>query len=109
MKKAAVFPSNQKEFQLELLELQIAQENKISHENIVFLDRTIPDALAYYRFMNLPEDKELLEALSKVCYKKVFILDCLTLVQDYARTEDEAAQKKIDALISEVMNHFLSL
>ena len=93
---------NQKKFQLEILEMQIAQENKIPHEDIVFLDRAIPDALAYYRFLNLPEDKKLLEALSNACYKKVFILDCLTLVKDYARTEDETAQKKIHALISEV-------
>ena len=93
---------NQKKFQLEILEMQIAQENKISHGDIIFLDRAIPDALAYYRFLNLSVDKELLEALSNACYKKVFILDCLTLVKDYARTEDEAAQKKIHVLISEV-------
>jgi len=93
---------NQKKFQLEILEMQIAQENKISREDVVFLDRAIPDTLAYYRFLNLPEDKKLLEALSNAWYKKVFILDCLTLVKDYARTEDEAAQKKIHALISEV-------
>ena len=85
---------NPKKFQLEILEMQFAQEDKISHEDIVFLDRASPDDLAYYRFLNLPEDKELLEALSNACYKKVFILDCLALVKDYARTEDEATQKK---------------
>ena len=37
--------------------MQIAQENKISHDGVIFLDRAIPNALAYYRFMNLPEDK----------------------------------------------------
>jgi predicted ATPase len=58
--------------------------------------------LAYYRFLNLPPDKKLLEALTKVVYKKVFILDRLPLVPDYARTEDEAAQKEIDKLLTEV-------
>ena len=48
---------NQKKFQLKSLEMQIAQENKISHDDVIFLDRAIPNALAYYRFMNLPEDK----------------------------------------------------
>lgn len=33
--------------------MQIAQVNKISHKNIVFLDRAIPDTLPYYRFLNL--------------------------------------------------------
>ena len=35
-------------------------------------------------------------------YKKVFVLDRLPIVQDYARIEDEKAQKKIHELIIEV-------
>ena len=92
----------QKEFQLGVLNMQIEQENQISPDVQVFLDRAIPDALAYYRFLNLPEDEKLTAALRTVFYKKVFILDCLTLVKDYARTEDEAAQKKIHALLVDV-------
>src|SRR5688572_11246402 len=91
----------QKEFQLGVLDMQIEQEDQISPDVQVFLDRAIPDALAYYRFLNLPEDEKLTEALRTVSYKKVFILDCLLLVKDYARTEDEAAQKKIHALLVE--------
>lgn len=74
--------------------MQIEQENQILPDVLVFLDRAIPDALAYCRFLNLQEDEKLTEALRTVSYKKVFILDCLQLVKDYARTEDEAAQKK---------------
>ena len=93
---------NQQEFQSGVLEMQMEQENQISPDVQVFLDRAIPDALAYYRFLNLPEDEKLTEALRTVSYKKVFILDCLSLVKDYARTEDAAAQKKIHALLMEV-------
>jgi len=92
---------NQREFQLGVLDMQIEQENQISPDVLVFLDRAIPDALAYYRFLNLPEDEKLTEALRTVSYKKVFVLDCLPLVKDYARTEDAAAQKKIHALLIE--------
>ncbi len=92
----------QREFQLGVLDMQIEQENQILPDVLVFLDRAIPDALAYYRFLNLPEDEKLTEALRTVSYKKVFILDCLPLVKDYARTEDETAQKKIHALLIEV-------
>lgn len=35
-------------------------------------------------------------------YKKVFILDRLPLVQDYARSEDENAQKDIHELLIKV-------
>ena len=93
---------HQAEFQLGILDMQIEQEGSLSPDDVVFLDRAIPDALAYYLFMNLPQDGKLLEALNTVSYKKVFILDCLPLVQDYARIEDEAAQKKIHALLTQV-------
>ena len=52
--------------------------------------------------LNLPQDERLLEALSTVFYRKVFILDCLPLVQDYARTEDETTQKRIFVLLIQV-------
>ena len=93
---------HQAEFQLAILDMQIEQEKSLSPDDVIFLDRAIPDALAYYRFLNLPEDETLLEALRTVSYKKIFILDCLPFVKDYARTEDEAAQKKIQALLVEV-------
>ena len=93
---------NQIEFQMRVLDMQIEQESEISPDVLVFLDRAIPDALAYYRFLNLPVDKKLTEALLTVSYKKVFILDCLPLVKDYARNEDNVAQKKIQVLLIEV-------
>jgi predicted ATPase len=93
---------NQKAFQLSVLQMQIAQEKEISPEDVVFLDRAIPDALAYYRFLDLPEDETLTTALRNVSYKKIFILDRLPFVRDYARTEDEEGQKKIQELITEV-------
>ena len=93
---------NQREFQSGVLNMQIEQENQISPDILVFLDRAIPDALAYYRFLNLAEDEKLTAALRTVSYKKIFILDCLPLEKDYARTEDTAAQKKIHALLVEV-------
>lgn len=93
---------NQREFQLGVLDMQIEQENEISPNVLVFLDRAIPDALAYYRFLNLSIDEKLTEALSRVSYKKIFILDRLPLVNDYARNENEEAQKKIHILITAV-------
>ncbi len=98
--------NRQKEFQLGILNMQIQQEAELIPEDLVFLDRAIPDALAYYRFLNLEVDEKLLKALSKTSYKKIFLLDYLPLVQDYARKEDEAAQKKIHQLLTEVYESF---
>ena len=94
--------SKQNEFQLGVLEMQIEQEAALSPDEVVFLDRAIPDALAYYRLLNLEPHRKLLDALAKVSYKKIFILDTLPLVHDYARTEDEAGQKRIHALLIDV-------
>ncbi len=93
---------NQREFQLGVLDMQIEQENEIAPEVQVFLDRAIPDALAYYRFLNLTVDEILTEALKTVSYKKVFIMDYLPLKNDYARHENAEAQNKIHELITEV-------
>lgn len=82
--------------------MQIEQEAALSPDDVVFLDRAIPDALAYYRFLDLPVDEELTRALVTVYYKKVFILDLLPFVPDYARTEDQLAQKQIHELITQV-------
>ncbi len=92
---------NQVVFQQSVLDMQITQESELSLDEIVFLDRAIPDALAYYRFLGLPEDEKIREAMNKVSYKKVFILDPLPLVKDSVRTEDEIAQKKIHQLLAE--------
>ena len=94
--------SNQMEFQLGVLEMQIEQEAILSAGDMVFLDRAIPDALAYYRFLNLEVDERLTKALETASYKKIFILSLLPFVKDYARTEDEEAQKQLHSLLIEV-------
>ena len=93
---------NQKKFQGGILEMQIMQEACLKPDELVFLDRALPDALAYYRFLNIQVDDKLINALGTASYKKIFILDFLPLVNDYARREDEAAQKKIHSLITAV-------
>ena len=94
--------SNKREFQLGVLDMQIEQEAAINPKDLVFLDRAIPDALAYYKFLELEVDDILKEAMCKVNYKKIFILDKLPLVNDYARLESENDQNQIHNLITEV-------
>lgn len=93
---------NRKEFQAGILDMQILQESSLSPDELVFLDRALPDALAYYRFLDLPVDEKLEVSLKKISYKKIFILESLLLVNDYARREDKADQKRIAELIAEV-------
>ncbi|WP_026716878.1 AAA family ATPase [Flavobacterium gelidilacus] len=94
--------NNKRKFQLGVLDMQIEQEASIKTKNIVFLDRAIPDALAYYQFLELDYDEKLINAIKEVSYKKIFILDRLPFTKDYARTENEEDQEKIHQLIIDV-------
>ena len=47
---------NQEEFQLGVLHMQMEQEAQLAPEELVFLDRALPDALAYYRYLHLPNE-----------------------------------------------------
>lgn len=92
---------NKKKFQLGVLDMQIAQEASLNKDDMFFLDRAIPDAMAYYQFLELDYDEKLLNAINQVSYKKIFILDRLPFTKDYARTENEDDQKVIHQLIIE--------
>ncbi|TYB71844.1 ATP-binding protein [Bizionia saleffrena] len=93
---------NKRKFQLGVLDMQIEQEAEIDPKDLFFLDRAIPDAMAYYQFLSLDYDEKLLNAVKNTSYKKIFILDRLPFIKDYARIEDEEDQKKIHQLIIEV-------
>jgi predicted ATPase len=94
--------ANQREFQRGILQMQIEQEQSLDPNEVWFLDRALPDALAYYRFLAIEPEPELIAALKTVSYRKVFILDLLPLQKDYARTEDTEAQCRIHELLIEV-------
>lgn len=98
--------ANKRRFQRGVLEMQIEEENTLNPNDTVFLDRALPDAMAYYRFLGLEFDHDLIEMCNRFCYQTVFILDRLPLVNDYARREDEEEQKRIHDLIIEVYRSF---
>lgn len=101
-RSVAEIRSRQVEFQRNVLAMQLEQEAGLDPEEIVFLDRGLPDSLAYYRFLGLEPHPELLEALRHLRYRKAFILSLLPLHADYARTEDPDAQHRIHDLLLEV-------
>ena len=69
--------NNKRKFQLGVLDMQIKQEDAIKPNDLVFLDRAIPDAMAYYQFLMLDYDEKLLNAVKNTSCKKIFILDRL--------------------------------
>ncbi|HPF91364.1 MAG TPA: ATP-binding protein [Flavobacteriales bacterium] len=98
--------ANAESFQRGVLDMQIEEESGLDPEESVFLDRALPDAMAYYRFLDLDFDERLVDQCKKYCYRTVFILDRLPLIQDYARREDEGEQIRIHQLIIEVYRSY---
>lgn len=94
--------NNKLKFQQGVLKMQIDQEVAIDKRKVYFLDRAIPDALAYYEFLNIEVDQILKQAIKNCNYKKIFILDKLPLIKDYARIEDKNDQMIIQNLIIKV-------
>ena len=94
--------ARQSEFQRAVVDMQIEQERSLDPQQTVFLDRALPDSLAYYRFLGLAPGTALLGALAGARYATVFLLDLLPLASDYARTEDPAAQRRIHDLLGQV-------
>lgn len=94
--------ANQLAFQRGILDMQIEEENALDPKAPVFLDRALPDALAYCRFLGLEPDADYLSLIRPRVYRAVFVLDLLPLAPDYARTEDRAAQIEIHRLLTEV-------
>jgi predicted ATPase len=50
--------ANQTALQRGVLGMQLEQEKALNPDDVVFLDRALPDARAYYRFLNLSEDEK---------------------------------------------------
>ena len=68
---------NKYEFVEKVLEKRIELESQIKGDQIYFIDRGIPDGLAYYKLYKIPITKTYLAAIEKYRYDKVFFFDLL--------------------------------
>jgi len=89
-KEEGIFPwNNQPVFQLKMIERQLVAETEIQYnEGIAFLDRSIIDAIGYYRFYGLDVPEHVPGLIEQAGYKKVFFLEQLgTYANDVQRKE----------------------
>jgi predicted ATPase len=88
-------------FQKKVLDMKIDIENNLSQEDIIFFDRALPDTEAYNNLHGFDCSQELAKALRSCNYKKIFLFEPLPYKLDYARTENEEEQKKLQILLEE--------
>jgi predicted ATPase len=88
------------EFQRKVLKMKIKIENDLPKNKIIFLDRAIPDSIAYYQVCGL-NPKEVTQLCQKKQYQKIFFLEQLPVENDYARIENAETIKKLNRLLKE--------
>lgn len=66
---------------------QFSIEQAMPKDKPAFLDRALPDSIAYYRLNGKEVDGILAEVLMKASYRKIFLLDLVDFKNDEARNE----------------------
>ncbi|MDP2206918.1 MAG: ATP-binding protein [Alphaproteobacteria bacterium] len=87
-----------KQLQQDILRIKSKREAALDPAECVFMDRGMPDSMAYFRLAGL-DVAMAAQACMMFRYAAVFIFDRLPLVKDGIRAEDEAAAQKIDDML----------
>ena len=80
----------------QIYEMWVKQESGLRDAEALFLDRGLPDSLAFYRFAGL-NPNEILPDCFQHRYASVFILNRLPYQQDGIRVRDDASAAYIDS------------
>jgi predicted ATPase len=75
-------------------------ERDLAPHQLVFLDRAVPDSVAYFRLEGL-DPAEPLVLSQTFRYRHVFLLERLALLSDGIRSEDESTAARLEALLIE--------
>jgi len=75
-------------------------EARLSSNELIFLDRAVPDSIAYYRLNGLSSAEPFKKA-RQVRYQKVFLLERLAFLPDPVRSENEQTARRLEQLIEE--------
>lgn len=92
--------ANEGEFQIGLVGIKAHIEDNLPINEIIFLDRALPDSITYYRAAGL-DPSSLTTTCHHYRYRNIFIFDRLPLVYDYARIEDESTVDFLDRQLEE--------
>lgn len=81
--------NNAEIFQKKVVQLQFEVENRLNEKDLIFLDRSIVDSIAYAKIYNRDISQEMQQGIIRR-YKKVFLLDQLySYYTDYIPYEDK--------------------
>ena len=90
------------DFQHRILRMQLEREAALPKDELIILDRAIPDSIAFYKRQNVPLDDELREACAAARYRRVFILDLISrenYLNDESRWETWEDVQELDRML----------
>jgi len=87
-------------FERGILLEKVRIEKLLPRHRMVFLDRAVPDSIAYFQIEGL-DIEEPLKYSQSWRYRNVFLFDRLTFEADPVRSENQALAARIEALLAE--------
>ena len=87
-------------FEQRILLEKVALESMLPRDQLIFMDRAIPDSVAYYRFEGL-DPAEPLRYSQTVRYETIFLLERLAFEQDTVRSEDADDAARLETMLAE--------
>jgi len=85
-------------FERHILYKKIKIEESLPKKEIIFLDRAVPDSIAYFESAGL-NPNEPVKKSKLVRYKKIFLFERLEFEKDRVRSEDEAKTAELEFLL----------
>lgn len=86
------------QFENHILLTKLKIEASLPQNEVVFLDRAVPDSIAYFQLEGL-DPAQPVEKSNVVRYKKVFLFERLAFLEDGIRSEDDLLAERIDNLL----------
>ncbi len=88
-------------FQNNILMINVEAQQKLPKDKLIFFDRGIPDNIVYRQLAGLDISK-VLRFCRPLQYRRIFLMDPLPHIQDYARVASPEDALKTHALLKEV-------
>lgn len=85
-------------FERRILLKKWAIEDTLPRRQEIFLDRALPDSIAYYRIEGL-DPREPIRLSRRIRYRSIFLFDKLPFEKDAVRTEDRQLADRIETLL----------
>jgi predicted ATPase len=92
-------------FERTILYRKLAIEAALSENEIIFLDRALPDSIAYFKSAGL-DPSEPIEKNRSIRYRKIFHFQRLLFENDHVRTENDRIAENLDSLLKQSYEMF---